>query len=54
MITTSVPIVLLLDHAGSVMLAAYAGARVFWLLQAIKALQASRCDLKISHFRADI
>ena len=43
-----------LDHAGSVMLAAYVGARAFWLSQAIEALQVSRCDLKIAHFGADL
>ena len=54
MIPTSVPIVLHLDHAGSAMLAAYAGDRAFWLSQAIKALQASRFDKEIAHFGADI
>ena len=54
MIPTSVPIVLPLDHAESMMLAANTRARAFWLSQAIKALQASRCDLKIAHFGADI
>ena len=54
MIPSLVSIILLLDHAGSVMLAAYAGIRAFWLSQAIEALQASRCDLKIAHFGADI
>ena len=54
MIPTPVPIILLLDHAGSVMVAAYVGARAFWLSQAIEALQASRCDFKIAHFGADL